>query len=322
MTARLLGVLLLVAIPLAAQQPTPRELFERARILEESNRNLDEAVALYEQVAMQTDRELAATALLRVGLLQERLGRASEAQRAFQTVVTRYIDFASLAREARVRLARAKPGASAGRMLSRLAWTVPSGAVVYGSVSRDGRYIPYSDWRRDGDLFVHDLVSGTSREVAGNRWGQGLQFAEFGTFSPDGTQLAYGWFNAELYEIRVATLTPGASGPRVVFSNPEMPRVFPVDWSPDGTVLAVQLQRSDKTAQIGVLNLRDGALHVLKSIDWRLSSKLFFSPDGKYLAYDMPAAETSDQRDVFVLAVDGSREVSAVVHPSDDVVMG
>jgi hypothetical protein len=61
---------------------------------------------------------------------------------------------------------------------------------------------------------------------------------------------------------------------------------------------------------------------VLKSIDWRLSSKLFFSPDGKYLAYDMPAAETSDQRDVFVLAVDGSREVSAVVHPSDDVVMG
>ncbi len=322
---RLIFVIVVCAVlPATAQQPTARELFERARILEESNRSLDEAVALYGQVATQTDGELAATALLRVGLLQERLGRTGEAQRAFQTVVTRYGGFASLAREARARLARVEPaGQQPNGMSSRLVWTVPSAGVVYGSVSRDGRYVPYSDWRRGGDLFVYDLVSGTSREVPGNRSGDGFQFAEFGgTFSPDGTQLAYGWFNAQFYEIRVATLTPGASNPRVVFSNREMPRVSPDDWSPDGAWLALQLQREDKTAQIGLVNVRDGALRVLKSIDWRLSTKLVFSPGGKYLAYDLPTTDTSDRRDVFVLAVDGSHEIPAVVHPADDRVMG
>lgn len=45
----------------------------------------------------------------------------------------------------------------------------------------------------------------------------------------------------------------------------------------------MQLQRRDKTAQIGLVAVQDGSLRVLKSIDWRGSSKLFFSPDSKYL---------------------------------------
>jgi len=325
MTRRLLAALLLLAIPLAAQQPSPRDLFERARILEESNRNLDDAVALYEQAAAQSaDRELAANALLRSGLLLERRGRPDEAQRAFQAVATRYPDFASLAREARSRIARIEPARQANGMSSRQVWTVPSAGVVYGGVSRDGRYLPYADWgRNDGDLVLYDIASGTSREIPNKRSG-GFEFAQFGgAFSPDGTQLAYGWFNSEFFEIRIARVqAPDAPTPRVLFSNGEVPRVAPEDWSPDGTRLAVQLQRADKTAQIGLVAVQDGSLRVLKSIDWRLSSKLFFSPDGKYLAYDLPVAETSDRRDVFILAVDGSRDTPAVVHPSHDMVMG
>ena len=49
---------------------------------------------------------------------------------------------------------------------------------------------------------------------------------------------------------------------------------------------------------------------------------MFFSPDGRDLAYDLPASDTSHQRDVFVLAVDASREIPVVVHSSNDVVMG
>jgi Tol biopolymer transport system component len=49
-----------------------------------------------------------------------------------------------------------------------------------------------------------------------------------------------------------------------------------------------------------------------------------FSPDGKYLAYDLAAdgKKGSGPRDVFVAAVDGSREIAAVVHPSDDTLAG
>ena len=94
------------------------------------------------------------------------------------------------------------------------------------------------------------------------------------------------------------------------------------DWSADGKWLAVQLVRKDKTAQIGLVGVTDGSLRVLKSVDGRGSSKLFFSPDSKYLAYDLPTTDTGNRRDVFILSIDGSREIPAVVHPSHDVLMG
>src|SRR5829696_8920228 len=66
----LLTALLATTLAVPAGQATPRELFERARMLEESNQGLNEAIALYTQVAAQPkERQLAATAQLRVGLL-------------------------------------------------------------------------------------------------------------------------------------------------------------------------------------------------------------------------------------------------------------
>jgi len=47
-----------------------------------------------------------------------------------------------------------------------------------------------------------------------------------------------------------------------------------------------------------------------------------FSPDRQFLAYDLPAGETTLQRDMYVLAVDGSREIPAEVHPADDTLLG
>ena len=57
--------------------------------------------------------------------------------------------------------------------------------------------------------------------------------------------------------------------------------------------IAVQLQRKDKSTQIGLVSAQDGLLRVLKSVDWRGTSGMFFYSDGKYVAYDLPAAETS-----------------------------
>jgi Tol biopolymer transport system component len=50
---------------------------------------------------------------------------------------------------------------------------------------------------------------------------------------------------------------------------------------------------------------------------------MFLSPDGKYLAFDLPSKENPAKRDVFVLPVEGNREmIPAVVHPANDAVMG
>ncbi len=110
--------------------------------------------------------------------------------------------------------------------------------------------------------------------------------------------------------------------PRVLYENEDIRTVRPSDWSPDGKWIAVQLLRTDRTTQIGLVSPGDRSLCVLKSVDWRGASAMFFSPDGRYLAFDLSPDQDSGQRDVFVLAIDGSREIPTVVHPANDLLMG
>jgi Tol biopolymer transport system component len=110
--------------------------------------------------------------------------------------------------------------------------------------------------------------------------------------------------------------------PRRLYSNPDIRMVSPFDWSPDDRFLAVSIQREDQTRQIGLISVPDGSLRVLKSIDWQGVNRIYFSPDGKYVGYDLAQNDNSFERDVFVMSVDGSREIRAVEHPSNDLMMG
>jgi Tol biopolymer transport system component len=304
------------------------DLFQKALSKERAEGQLTEAIALYERIVKDfaSDRALAAKALLQMGRCYERLGK-SEAQQAYERVLREYGDQRAAADDARVRIAAlARP--RAGGMSSRHVWTLPGSGTITGTVSRGGRYVPYTDWSvpkgKGGELFLHDLQSGANRQLTNDVKPIGVQFVEGGgTFSADDTEFAYALYNTDHRELRIVGVQgPVIQRPRVLYSNPEVTLISPDDWSRDGKWLAVQIQRKDKTAQIGLVAVHDGALRVLKSVDWRGSSKLFFSPDNKHLAYDLPAADAGDQRDVFVLAIDGSRETAAVVHPGNDVLVG
>src|SRR5205823_4089938 len=103
---------------------------------------------------------------------------------------------------------------------------------------------------------------------------------------------------------------------------PKVERFSAFDWSPDGKLIAVQVDRLDHTKQISLVSVSDHSLRVLKSVDCRGTRRTFFSPDGQYLAYDLPQSESSPQRDVFVLSLDGAHETRAVASPGNDVMMG
>jgi Tol biopolymer transport system component len=321
----------LMAVALAAAE-TPQELFQKGLVKERSEGKLDDAMQLYRRAAEAAgkDRALAAKALVQLAACYEKLGNL-ESRRIYERVLREYADQKEAVATARARLG----GDAAARNLgpaTRRMWTLPPRGEIYsGTVTHDGRYVAFVDWAPEhhGDLFLHDLMTGASRRLT-NTAGPGSpspddQFAEEYSISRDGKQLAYTWFDGkkDRYELRIIDLQgTGIPQFRRLFDNEDIFWIAPYDWSPDGKSLAVSLHRRDRSAQIGLVTVPEGSLRVLKSVDWRGPSKMFFSADGRYLAYDIPARETSVQRDVFLLAIDGSSEIPAVAHAANDELMG
>ena len=263
------------------------------------------------------NRALAAQALLRMAECHQMLGDA-DAQTIYQGLVRDYADQKEAVALAQARLATPAPAA---RIKSD--WSVWAGrdADGFGTISADGRFLTYTDWQNDASLALRDLTTGTNHRLT---TGGSTQFS---VISKDGKQVAYDWVvgpaNARRYELRVARLhATSISESRPLLQNDDVTGAAPYDWSPDGKWIAVGLSRKDRTNQIGLIGAHDGSLRVLKSLDWKDPTKIFFSPDGSHIAYDLPVTDSSDERHVFVMAVDGSREAAVVAHSSQNVIMG
>ena len=102
----------------------------------------------------------------------------------YELVVKDYSDLPQ-AVAARAALKGTTPRTVAGLSAHRAVWTVTDGGDIYGKVSPDGRYVPYTDWNEHGDLFLHDLASGSNRRLtdaaskatpAGDEWGEETAF--------------------------------------------------------------------------------------------------------------------------------------------------
>ena len=314
----------LAAVMIAAAQPGNSDAaLGAARHLEEAEGNYPAAIEAYKRFLAQygKDRALAAKALVRMGQCYEKLGDA-ESRKIYERVVRDYADQKEAVAAARARLGGDSSTKNAG-IVMRQVWTGPK-VDVYGTISPDGRYLSVVDWST-GDLALHDLKTGEDRRLTNKPKGV-REHAEWSAISRDGKLVAYSWFLGQLgsdsrYQVRLADLH-GDPNPRVLFDNKEVVEISPYDWSPDGKWLAVGVQRKDHTAQIALLPTAGGPLRVLKSVDWRGSGKMFFSPDGAYVAYDLPSSDAPSLRDIFVMSVDGSREIPAVVDPNQDLLLG
>jgi Tol biopolymer transport system component len=195
----------------------------------------------------------------------------------------------------------------------RPVWT-DAGATHLGQPSPDGRFLSGID-PATGDLLVREIASGQNRRLTRNS--DPKQFAYFSVFSPDSRQLAFAWFNEEgFYDLRLVP-REGAQ-PRIVFRNDEAGFVQPCAFSPDARHILTLLFRKDNISQIALISVADGAVRVLKSLNWVYPKRMDFSPDGRWIAYDNFASDGVQQRDIFLLAADGSREQRLVEGPSDD----
>ena len=192
---------------------------------------------------------------------------------------------------------------------------------ITGAPTPDGRFLTFTDWST-GDVAVRNLATGEQRRITNKgSWASSPEYADHSIVSPDGKQIAYSWDNKDrVWELRVASFNETAQRvpPRAVYHNEDVNYVEPFAWSPDGKQVLTLLQRKDRTLQVALISAADGSARILKSLEWRWPSKMSFSPDGRYVAYDARVRQDSADRDIFVLSVDGRQEVPVIQHPAID----
>ncbi|MCC6586838.1 MAG: PD40 domain-containing protein [Bryobacterales bacterium] len=197
----------------------------------------------------------------------------------------------------------------------RLLWDGP-GATHLGSPSPDGRYLTGVD-PDSGDLILRDLASQSTRKLTGKPV-RSREFAYFSVVSRDSRTVAYAWFNTEgFYELRIIPINGGA--PRTLYRNEEAGFVQPTAFSHDGKSIVTLLFRRDNISQIALIDSATGAAKILKSLNWIYPKRMDISPDGRTLVYDSFSRDGAADRDIYLLSLDGAREIKLTTGPAEDV---
>ena len=322
LVAVVVALVAVLARGIAAQQGQADVALRAAMELETVRGDLRAAIAAYQKIADDpaTSHAVAAQARLKEAEAHEKLGQKEAARAIYQHLMERFADQpAAVTARARVNARGADPTLrkpTASVVASLQWWEEP-----YSRVSSSGRFIAHVNWQMDGDLFVRDLTDGSSRRVTNAAPSKQGESAEGASISPDDRRVAYGWKTSKgEFELRMADLGRDVPTARVLMSSTF--GLVASDWTPDGRQVLVQRTRPDRTKQIITVAVDSGEIRVLKTVDWRGTNGLYVSPDGRQVAFSQPASDTTEQADINVLALDASREITAVSHPAFDQLLG
>jgi len=293
--------------------------------------DLKTAIAEYRKLADQAsrpggNRTVAAKALLRLGQVNERLGRPT-ARAYYEQVMRDFADQQDAVGAASERLAAMGADAPTAPVTLERVMIGASESGIYGfgfaAVTRDGRSVVNTD-AETGAITITEIESGRVRRVVDSTAQPGSAVPLGPQPSPDAAQIVYAWgrFENATTELRLIR-ADGTRAPRTVFRTTETTKsVWPHAWSADGKSILIEFQQFDDTWQFAWLSIADGSVRTLRSLEWRRQGPRHFmrvslSPDGRYVAfgamqrnpskaYLVPAEQT--EKRIYILAADGSTE--------------
>jgi Tol biopolymer transport system component len=207
----------------------------------------------------------------------------------------------------------------------RRVWSGPEVSLL-GRPSADGRWYSTTDWET-GDLAVRDLVNGTTRRVTSAGW---PDFAEFTAISPDGSRIAYAWFTDGAYELRVINVD--GTGVRTMYRNDaEMIWTWPHGWSQDGRTVLATLSfawaSTDSTpatedSRLAMIPADGGDPRWVRSFGRHVPEHAEISPDGQWIAFDLPTGDGPGTRDIHVMPASGGDATRITTDAVSEVLIG
>ncbi len=217
------------------------------------------------------------------------------------------------------RLAHLENEAALGTaLLTRKVWAEGNTDNYFSAPSPDGRYLSFVDWDT-GDLALYEISTGSTRRVTHNTRVYGPGIAMWSIFSPDGTQIAYWWTDNKGPVEQLRIVDVAGSSPRILRGSKET-GIRPVDWSRDGKEILALFTQDAGTQQIVFVSVVDGSVRDVASLpDGKPPERVSLSPDGRFIAYDLPSSPGVQQRDIFLISSTGGGTVALVEHPADDL---
>lgn len=189
------------------------------------------------------------------------------------------------------------------------------------NLTADGKYIRGLDWET-GDVVQFDVASGEKSRIKNQgSWSEQDKTYEAQVLSPDGGQIAYSSY-AKDWTPQLQVRNLDGSSVRTLYRE-KGAYVYALSWSPDaGSILA--LRSRNKANELTAIALTDGTVRVLKALTAHIymCSDARFSPDGRYVAFDLVREGSPAHSDVFLMAADGHDEVSVAQHPAEDRLVG
>jgi len=297
-------------------QETAEGTYEAALLKKEAEGDLQGAIQLFQKIlkTYPDKREVAAKALLQIGLCYEKLGN-DEATKAYETILKNYTDRPDEVAAARERLTAIRQGTSADPSVIK----VPNVETNYypNCLSPDGtKLLGYEEEETGTNIVYLDIPSGKTVPITHFDLGEESFWADSPIWSPDGKEIAYQVSpnNPKVYQSEL-TVRPIDGDSRVLFGTKDG-MIWPCDWLKDGSAIVAAWWRQDKSLSLGLIPLSGGTFKTLSSVQKDLPlPNPRVSPDGRFLVFEEGGVNAGNIR---IISLDGTLSSLLVDHPADD----